>query len=113
MKTRAVSWLKGARRTFEDFPERVRADALASLTIAAEGGKSDSAKPFKGIDGGLFEIAHRYRGDAFRILYAVRLGADIWVIDAFQKKSTSGIKTARVDVERIREPVTRLKEALR
>ena len=88
-------------------------DALTALTIAAEGGKSDSAKPFKTVEGGVFEIALRYRGDAFRIIYAVQLGAALWVLDAFQKKSKSGIKTPRVDVERIRDRVKRLKEALR
>ena len=62
-----------------------------ALTIAAEGGKSDKAKPFKGVDGGVFEIALNHRGDAFRILYAVKIGVDIWVIHAFQKKSKSGV----------------------
>jgi phage-related protein len=58
---------------------------------------------------GIFEIALKHRGDAFRAIYAVQIGDDIWVIDAFQKKSKSGIKTPRMDVERIK----RLKEALR
>jgi phage-related protein len=35
------------------------------------------------------------------------------VIDAFQKKSKTVIKTPQVDVNRIRERVRRLKEALR
>jgi hypothetical protein len=32
-------------------------------------GKADTAKPFKGVDGGVFEIALHHRGDAFRVLY--------------------------------------------
>ena len=52
--TRNVSWIKAARRDFEDFPEDVQSDMLDALTVAAEGGKSDKAKPFKGIDGGVF-----------------------------------------------------------
>lgn len=75
--TRPVSWLKAARRDFEEFPEAVQSDMLNALTIAAEGGKSDKAKPFKGVDGGVFEIALRHRGDAFRTLYAVRMGEAI------------------------------------
>jgi len=39
-----------------------------ALTIAAERGKSDKAKPFKVVDGGIFEIALKHRGDAFRSL---------------------------------------------
>ena len=85
---------------------------LDALTIAAEGGKSDKAKPFKGVEGGVFEIALKYRGDAFRTLYAVKIGNDIWVIHAFQKKSKSGIKTPQIEVDLIRERLKRLKEAL-
>ena len=52
----------------------------------------------------------KHMGNAFRTLYAVQLGASLWVIDAFQKKSKSGIKTPQVDVDRIKERVKRLKE---
>jgi phage-related protein len=110
--TRQISWLKAALRDFEDFPEEVQNDMLDALTVAAEGGKSDKAKPFKGVDGGVFEIALRRRGDAFRTLYAIKIGADIWVIHAFQKKSKSGIKTPQREIDLIRERVKRLKEAL-
>lgn len=111
--TRAISWIKAARRDFEEFPEDVQGDMLSALTIAAEGSKSDKARPFKGVDGGVFEIALRHQGDAFRVLYAVRIGTDIWVIHAFQKKSKTGIKTPQTDVDLIRERLKRLKEALR
>jgi phage-related protein len=109
---RAVSWLKGAKRDFEDFPAEVRSDIQAGLTIAARGGKADTAKPFKGVEGGAFEIALRYRGNAYRLIYAVQIGADLWVIDAFQKKSKTGIKTPQIDIDRIRLRIKRLKEQL-
>jgi len=51
-----------------EFPDDVQSDMLDALTVAAEGGKSDKAKPFKGVEGGVFEIALRYRGDAFRTM---------------------------------------------
>jgi phage-related protein len=110
--TRPISWLKVARREFEDFPDEVQSDMFDALTIAAEGGKSAKAKPFKGVDGGVFEIALRHRGDAFRTLYAVKIGADVWVIYAFQKKSKSGIKTPKMEVDLIRDRLKKLKEAL-
>ena len=110
--TRPVSWIKAARRDFEEFPEDVQAVMMGALTIAAEGSKSDKAKPFKGVEGGVFEIALRHRGDAFRVIYAVKIGADIWVIHAFQKKSKAGIKTPQMEVDLIRDRLKRLKEAL-
>ena len=91
----------------------MRINAETALTIAARGGKADTAKPFMGVDGGVFEIALKHRGNAYRVIYAVQLGAALWVIDAFQKKSKTGIKTPQVDVDRIKERIKRLKEALR
>ncbi len=85
---------------------------LSALTIAAEGSKSDKAKPFKGVDGGVFEIVVRHRGGAFRVTYAVKIGAEIWVIHAFQKKSKAGIKTPQMEIDLIRERLKRLREAL-
>jgi len=111
--TRPVSWLKAAKRDFEDFPSEAQLILRRALTVAAEGGKSDKAKPFKGLDGGVFEIALAHRGDAYRVIYAVRIGDAIWVIHAFQKKSKTGIKTPQKKVETIRERLNRLKEALK
>lgn len=85
---------------------------LSALTIAAAGGKSDIAKPFNGVAGGVFEIALPYQKDAFRMIYAVKVGTDIWVIHAFQKKSKTGIKTPQKEVELIRKRLKRLKEVL-
>jgi phage-related protein len=110
--TRPISWIKAARKDFEKFPNNVQDDALSALTIAAEGGKSDNAKPFKGIDGGVLEIVLKHRGDAYRVVYAVKIGEDIWVIHAFQKKSKTGIKTPQMDVDLIRDRLHKLKEVL-
>ena len=86
--TKPISWIKAARKDFERFPNEAQGICLTALTIAAEGGKADIAKPFKGLGSGVFEIALPLRGNAFRVLYAVQIGDEIWVIHAFQKKST-------------------------
>ncbi len=110
---RPISWIKAARKNFEQFPEDVQSDMRDALTLAAEGQMSGKAKPFKGLEGGVFEIASRHRGDAFRAIYAVKIDADIWVIHAFQKKSKSGVKTPRAEIDVIRERLKRFKEALK
>jgi phage-related protein len=111
--TKNISWIKSALRDFEDFPDDVQSEMLDALTVAAQGEMSGKAKPFKGVDGGVFEIALRHRGDAYRTIYAVKIGADVWVIHAFQKKSKSGIKTPQSDVVLIRQRLKQLKEALK
>ena len=58
------------------------------------------------------ELALRHRGDAFRMVYALRVGDDIWVIHAFPKKSRSGIATPAQEIDLVRARLKRLKEAL-
>ncbi len=84
-----------------------------ALTVAAEGSKADIAKPMKGLGSGVFEVALPYRSDAYRMVYAVQLDEAIWIVHAFQKKSTTGIKTPQKNIELVRERIKRLKEALR
>ena len=111
-RTRPISWIRAALKEFETFPEGARSICLAALTIAAEGGKADLAKPMHGMGSGIFEIALAFRGNAFRVVYAVRLAEEIWVIHAFQKKSTQRIKTPKHEIDLIKDRLRRLKEML-
>jgi len=112
-KTRPVSWIAAALKEFEKFPDGAKSVFLTALTIAAEGGKADLAKPMHGLGSGVFEIAQTFRGDAFRVVYAVQFADEIWVIHAFQKKSRQGIKTPKHEIDLVRDRLKRLKEALR
>jgi phage-related protein len=112
-RTRPISWIKAAQKDFETFPDPVKIDALRALSIAADGRKAEDVKPLKGIEGGIMEIVLRHRGDAFRVVYAVQIGNEIWVLHAFQKKSKSGIKTPKPEIDLVQERLKRLKEALR
>ena len=112
-QTRPVSWIKAALKEFGTFPDGVRSICLVALTIAAEGGMADVAKPMRGLGSGVFEIALPFRGDAFRVVYAVQLAEEIWVLHAFQKKSTQGVKTPKHEVDLMRDRLKRLKEILR
>jgi phage-related protein len=104
--------VKAALKDFGQFPASVQDQTMVALRMAARGEKSDVAKPMKGFGSGVFEIALRHRGDAFRAVYAVQLGDDIWVLHAFQKKSKAGIRTPKQDSDLIRDRMRRLKEQL-
>jgi phage-related protein len=112
-ESRPVSWLKAARHVFEKFAEGARKVCLTALTIAAEGGKPDIAKPVHGVGSGVFEIALPFRGDAFRVVYALQLGPDVWVIHAFQKKSTTGIRTPKREIDLVKDRLQHLLEILK
>lgn len=98
-------------------PPKFRADVPASViadgrTIVADAGTPDLAKPLAGLGAGVWELAIKERGDAYRVVYALQWGDDIWVVHAFQKKSTKGISTPRHEIDLVRERVKRLKEML-
>jgi len=111
-ETRPIRSIKAAHKDFEDFPTTARNDLLDALTAVADGGHPSVAKPLTGRGAGVMELALRHRGDAFRLVYALKLGADVWVVHAFQKKSTSGIATPKPDIELIKDRIRRLQELL-
>ena len=112
VKTRPVSWVKAALKDFRRFPDGAHAGCLTALTIAAEGGKADLVKPLQGLGSGVLEIALAFKGDAFRVVYAVQLSNEIWVVYACQKKSTTCIQTPPREIELIRNRLKNLKEML-
>ncbi len=61
---------------------------------------------------GVFEIALRFRSNAFRVVYPVQLGDDIWVLHAFEKKSKRGAKTPGGEIDLIKNRLKRLREML-
>lgn len=109
---RTISWIKAARKDFEAFPARAIDRALDALTIVADGGTPDVAKPLAGLGAGVWELAIKERGDAYRVVYALQLGDDVWVVHAFQKKSTKGISTPLHEIDLVRDRIKRLKEML-
>ena len=105
--------MKGALRDFLEFPEAVQDQISFALRAAArrEGG-------YRQADEGLRLRRARDRpcgtGETpSGAVYAVQLDADVWVLHAFQKKSRSGIKMPRQEIDVVHERVKRLKEQLR
>ena len=110
--TRPISWLKAAQKQFEAFPQGAQTEILRALTTAAEGRMAEIAKPMKGFGSGVFEVALKYRTDAFRTVYAVQLADAIWVVHAFQKKAKQGAKTPQKELDTIVDRLKRLKKEL-
>ena len=110
---RNISWIKAALKDFGKFPEAVQIAAGDALTVIAEGATPDLAKPLAGLGSGVWELAIRERGDAFRVVYALQIGEEIWVVHAFQKKSKSGIATPKHEIDLIKDRIKRLKELLK
>lgn len=104
-----LHWEGSSKKDFKGFPIDVQKDMGVALFIAQLGGMPRSAKPWKGLGSGVYELVEDHRGDAFRAVYAVQLGDAVHVLHAFQKKSRSGIATPQPDVALIEK---RLKAVL-
>jgi len=90
------------------FPEAVQDEIGTALSVAQFGGKHPSAKPWRGEGPGVFEVVEDHHGDAYRAVYTVRFEGAVYVLHAFQKKSPSGLRTSKRDIELI---ARRLNEA--
>ena len=74
-----------------------------ALGIAQFGGTAPAAKPWKGLGSGVLEVVESHDGNAYRAVYTVRFQEAVYVLHAFQKKSPSGIRTAKRDVDLVAE----------
>ena len=101
-------WIGSSKDDLLAFPEGVKNGIGAALSVAQFGGRHPRTKIWKGEGPGICEVVEDHRGDTYRAVYAVRFEGAIYVLHAFQKKSPSGIRTARKDVALIGR---RLKEA--
>lgn len=107
---RPVVWMGNAKRNVQAFPRGAQKLIGDELQLIQFGGMPRDAKPFKGVGSGVFEIALRFEGDAYRTVIAVQLGERIYVLHAFQKKSKKGIATPKPDVDLIKQRYKEAKE---
>ena len=103
LKPRTVVWLGNSRKNILKFPENVRKLIGDELQFIQFGGMPKDIKVFKGVGSGVIEIVLKYDKEAYRCVQAVQLGDKIYVLHAFQKKSTKGISTPQKDVDLIKQ----------
>jgi phage-related protein len=82
----------------------------ASLASGSAVHRRSRIGPLTGLGSGVMELALRHSGDAFRVVYALQVGSDVWVVHAFLKKSKTGIATPRQEIHPVRERLRRLQE---
>jgi phage-related protein len=86
---KAVFWMGSSRADLKSFPEPVQSDVGYALFAAQRGEEYRSVKSLQGFGGGgVLEIVVPCDGDAFRAVCRVGFKDSIYVLHAFQKKST-------------------------
>jgi len=103
-----LHWVGSAKKDLLGFPALVIDSLGYALGVVQAGGMPPAAKPWKGEGPGVFELVEDWRGDTWRVVFVVRFEKAVYVLHSFQKKSPSGTRTAKQDVELIHE---RLKTA--
>ena len=98
-----VTWVGSSRHDLASFPQPVRRDMGQALYVAQRGDTDPAAKPLKGFGGArVMEIVDRHDTNTYRAVYTVQFAEAIYVLHAFQKKSTRGTATPARDIDLIR-----------
>lgn len=93
-----LHWMGSSKRDLLRFPARVVRAIGYDLSVVQYGKQPPSAKPWKGLGAGVWELVEPDASGTYRAVYVVRLASAVYVLHAFQKKSPSGVRTARTDV---------------
>ena len=89
--------------TRRECAQAVRREIGRALRIAQLGGKHEASKSLKGFKGaGVVEVVEDHDGNTYRAVYTVRFADSVYVLHAFQKKSTKGIATPKHEIELIK-----------
>lgn len=106
---KCLYWEGSSKKDFMAFPVSVQKDMGVALFVVQLGGAPGSAKHWKGLGSGVYELVEEDESGTFRMVYSVRIEASVHVLHAFQKKSKSGIATPKPDVRLVAQ---RLKAVL-
>ena len=111
--TRPVSWIKAALREFETFPDGVRSTCLTALTIAAEGGKADIAKPMRGLGSGGSRLPCHFA--VTRSAWSMRCSSvkTFGLSMSFRRNLRGASRQPKAEIDLVKDRMKRLKEMLR
>ena len=101
--TKDVQWVGDTRERVRRFPKPARKTIGRALNAAQSGVKHMDTKPLRGVGSGVFEIVARYDTNTYRAVYTVKIGENIYVLHAFQKKSPRGIRTPKKEIDLIKQ----------
>ena len=97
-----IKWVVSSKRDLDAMPEDVKDVFGHAIDLAQAGGRHQDAKPLSGFgSAGVLGVVEDLRSDTYRAVYTVKFAGWIYVLHCFQKKSKSGIKTPKEDIDLI------------
>jgi phage-related protein len=100
---RKLIWLVDTLVRLTAFPPAVRKGLGFALYQAQIGQQHESAKMLRGFAETVWQVRSDNQSGTYRAVYVAQFGDAIYVLHAFQKKSTSGIATPRRELDLIRQ----------
>lgn len=104
-------------RAYDDLlacPPEVRKTFGFALGLAQQGGKFVDAKPLRGFGGaGVLEVVKDGQSDTVRCVYTVKFARAVYVLHTFQKKSKTGSKAPKQEIDLVRDRLKRANEHYR
>ena len=98
-QAKPIDWMGSSREDLKSFPDEVQQALGFDLYQVQLGAMPASAKPLTGNVRGVYELKESHEGNAYRAVYIAKLKDKIYVLHCFQKKSPSGARTARTDID--------------
>ena len=96
MSDRELLWVGSSKKNLLGMPEEVRREFGHVLWAVQNRQNHESIKTWTGA-AGVYEIRVNDSDSTYRTVYVANLTDAIYVLHAFQKKSSSGIKTSQQD----------------
>jgi phage-related protein len=97
-----LKWVGSSRKSLAALPEDVQDVFGSALLDVQYGDTPDGARPFgEGLPHEIWKIVEDYDGDTYRAIYTAAFPEAVYVLDAFMKKSKTGIKTPQADKDRV------------
>jgi phage-related protein len=102
-------WIGSSYEDLKDFPAPTRGAIGHALYLAQEGKKHVHAKVLSGMGSAkILEVRENDRSGTYRVIYTIEMDDFVFVLHAFQKKSTSSVATPKHELDLLK---SRLREA--
>lgn len=109
--SKQILFLGSSLKDLTAFPLPAKRVIGHALRLAQQGERHADARPMRGFGSAqVLEIRVDHATDTYRTIYTVSLGDVVYVLHAFQKKSTQGIETPRRHLETIARRLAQARE---
>jgi len=103
---RLLRFTSAAERAFAALPDEVRDQFLFALRRAELGKRHPDAKVLRGFRGAsVLEVVVNHRGATYRAVYTLEFPGFVYLLHAFQKKSKTGTKTPKFEIDAMRRRI--------